>query len=413
MTFDNLKSSTSSTASSTPGSPSSKSLKIVWQEEIRRLPFSALANDIQALKDLSASCFGIKNSAGLIFTYVDAEGDTVTLSTVEELREIVEASPATIKLILQRKIKVKPQAAPTEAPKAASVETETTADKPQKQNNKQQWKEKKQQLRQEILHTKVVRIRWRTSDPTTSTPSGENKKFNADKGCFVAANFNGKIKFGAGSKTKNGLWLIRELKTGEVILAPLNSSKSHLRVFLDGHTNLTERGAGPRARWNLVKSEDKSSVSVASLEGVNKVQLVSRFAPDFHLAVVQEFNKKNKPVLRARGVNATATAFVSEFTLEVQDPMEALVKFASNVTHKKKALKNVLKRKEDREEEEFVGKKHNKNFNKLNKNKDINGNKKDPNWANMTKQQRMEVKAARKLEKLEKKRLKMSLKKKM
>jgi hypothetical protein len=409
MTFGDLKSSTSST----PGSPSSRSIKIVWQEEIRRLPFNAV--DLQALKDICVSCFGIKNQAGLIFTYEDAEGDTVTLSTIEELCNLVEASPATIKLSLQRKLnknKAQSQQAQHQQPEVVVPSKEESAVE-KKNANKKQWKEKKQQLKKEIVHSKVVRIRWRTSEtPAATTSTGEEKKKkNNEKGCFVGVNPKGKVKFGAGSQGKKGLWLIHELSNGDIILAPLSSPKSHLRVFPDGRTNLTKRGAGPRARWSLLSTSN--TISLSAIGSTEKIRLASRFVPDFQLGVVQEFNKKSKPVLRAKGLNASATSLASEFTLEVQDPMETLVKFAKNVTNKKTAFKNALKKKQRKDEQQVQGFKMNKNKNnKQNGNNKLNKNKKekDPNWGSMTKQQRMEAKAARKIEKVEKKRLKMALK---
>jgi len=410
----------------------------VWQDEIRRLPFNAASGDLQSLKELCASCFGIKNLAGLIFTYEDTEGDTVTLSTIEELREIVESSPVTIKLNLQRKInKAKAQpAAPQqqqpaisvpvkEAPQPVAIEViQPEQPQPEKKNLK---KEKKQQLKREIVHSKVVRIRWRTVAPetTVTTPEGKQK----DKGCYVNVSLKGKVKFGACNQSPNGLWLMHELSTGDVIFAPLNASNCYLRVFADGRINLTQGGAGPRARWNLVKAQDQTALPLNALNESEKVQFASRFVPGLNLAVIQEFNRKNKPVLRPKGVNlATAaststTVVISEFTVEVQDPMTSLVKFAKNVAAKKKAIKNVLKQKKQQEKEEttaLVGEKKNK-FNKekkladkANKNPNkVKNNNKDPNWASMTKQQRLEAKAARKLEKLEQKRLKMALKNKM
>lgn len=433
MTFGDLKTSTSSTTS-VPGSPSSgRSLKIVWQDEIRRLPFNAASGDLQSLKELCASCFVIKNLAGLIFTYEDSEGDTVTLSTIEELREIVESSPVTIKLNLQRKInKAKAQQAPQqqptvsvpvkEAPQPVTIEvTQPEQPQPEKKNLK---KEKKQQLKREIVHSKVVRIRWRTVAPETSVTTPDEKK--KDKGCYVNVSLKGKVKFGACNQSPNGLWLMHELSSGDVIFAPLNASNCYLRVFADGRINLTQGGAGPRARWNLVKAQDQTALPLNAINESEKVQFASRFVPGLNFSVVQEFNRKNKPVLRPKGVNlATAaststTVVISEFTVEVQDPMASLVKFAKNVAAKKKAIKNVLKQKKQQEQEEVstLGNEKKNKFNKEKKLADKNPNKvknnnKDPNWASMTKQQRLEAKAARKLEKLEQKRLKMALKKKM
>lgn len=226
------------------------------------------------------------------------------------------------------------------------------------QKNKGDKKEKKKAVKAQIASTKVIRIRWRQANPNLkpkpvkeAAPAAEGKakereeKKNlrrAAKGCYVGVNIKGDLKFNGGIGGRS-IWLCHNLTNGDYMFSPLSAPKRYLRVFPDGTVDLSNGGTGPRTRWGLVQGEG---------EGL-KTRLVSRFAPNLHLAALSAgkklktklpkseaapLRKVKKEKVTSRAVDAAhppANLLSDNFGIEEVDPIELLKKMASRKTQKK------------------------------------------------------------------------------
>lgn len=320
------------------------SIKIhnTWNDDIRKIPFNS-GWTIEEFRACIVKLYALKNLAGISIRYCDEDGDKITLSTIEELSGLVEKNNGTAKLFLERKVNKPVQAATIQVPKkdefviieSDKTETAETEKKAPKSNS-----EKEKCLRKQIVKTQAIRLRWKTPE----IKEGENPCW---KGCFIGATANGKIKFNAG-RGKNGVWLIRELKNNDIVLAPLVCPSRHLRVFPDGKVNLTKAGAGPRARWSLTKGN--ANITLGDLQKNDSIRLESKFVPDFVFGVNKFFNKNNKLKMKLRGENKSTIetnvdTLAHTYTVELVDPLKMLVKVTSNFVQRRKAIKEVMQSK--------------------------------------------------------------------
>jgi len=240
--------------------------------------------------------------------------------------------------------KVTPQAtetapaAATESPKEAPKEQESKAPK-------KSFREKMIFLKEQTVSTKVVRLRWRQPNPDSKpqeTTEGESERCNwrqkklASKGCYVGANFKGKIKFTCGVQ-KKGLWFCRELTNGDRMFSPLCTPFCFLRVSSDGTINLSQAGIGQKTRWGFAPLTGESNFGG---------KLVSRATPNLHLTAVSAGKKKKchseqkKERVEARGLDLAAAPknlLSSEFAIEEVDAVQVLKWMAIRKAWKKRA----------------------------------------------------------------------------
>jgi len=234
------------------------------------------------------------------------------------------------------------------------VKDNSNNNKGAQQKNKGNKKEKKKAVKAQIASTKVIRIRWRQANPNLkpkpvkeaapAEKEREEKKNlrRAAKGCYVGANIKGDLKFNGGIGVRS-IWLCHSLTNGDCMFSPLSAPKRYLRVFPDGTVDLSNGGTGPRTRWGLVQGEG---------EGL-KTRLLSRFAPNLHLAALSAgkklktklpkaeaapLRKVKKEKVTPRAVDAAhppANLLSDNFGIEEVDPIELLKKMASRKTQKK------------------------------------------------------------------------------
>jgi len=163
------------------------------------------------------------------------------------------------------------------------------------------------------------------------TPEVDTTGKQNPKGTFIGCNIHGKLNTKAG-RGVFGAWIMHELKNKQVVLEPLSNSGRFLRMFPNGKVNLTNVGAGQRARWRITKNSN-----VVQLNDIHKkdvIVLESLFAKDLVMGVSAELNKHNIMKLKVKGIpknetvqQPTPISFIS-LTVEEVDPSKMLTRMA-------------------------------------------------------------------------------------
>jgi len=326
-----------------------RAVKIVLDSgDIRRIPLQADAT-LASLKETCATLYSFKNWKDIQLTYTDEDGDRIILSTIEELQVLIDKNGGVFKLKLEKPVpKPKPAVAKpqTEAVKVTVVENvefvvpkkekkEEKEEKEEKEKVPKTLQEKRKIFRKKIVQTKIVRLRWK-----------EIQEGGSVKGCFVGASFKGKVTLKA-ARGRKGVWFLHEIENGDVVLAPLSCPVRHLRVNPNGKINLNQGGAGDRARWNLIRNEEKISLSALTHQDV--IRLESKFKPELHLGAGTFFNKKNNIKMAITSIPKNAevggNVLAASFGVEFVDPAKMLIKVVKIIKFKKQIVKDAYKQK--------------------------------------------------------------------
>lgn len=308
-------------------------LKIQWNGELRRVRYEVGTSN---LHQILSETFGLKNPAKIMLDYLDAEGDTVTLSTDAELHELLTSFP-NIAFRFEAHRRTPPLANLQQLQKAAAPvkvaekkknlnkekkekktqvgeKKEKAAAAPNAEKKPKDEKEKAKQLQKKLdkWQKKIIRLRIALGNPEKQVPHK-----------FFGAKTNGKLVSNACLGIK-GLWTLYMTRKGEVLLSSLNAPGRFLCVGPKGNVHLNGGGIGKRARWQLFSKSTGEQLTFATLSRSNIV-LVNQLAGT-RLAVVSAPNTKAEIVMTSQ-VSAPRTQ-TSFFLGLVQDELKIVQKLA-------------------------------------------------------------------------------------